>query len=160
MCWENIAFAMICWVCALIFASIALWAFKREDPMHFWSGSTVKVEEITDIRAYNRANGWMWTIYAISMVVTGIVSLFNDKIGVVLLVIICVPGIVVLVMVYKRIYNKYRNRSSIAKRQENYMLNCRNGFQVLMRVICLGQQLTQFGSWVVMFVDQAADLGV
>lgn len=112
---ENIIFAAVCWLCSLIFWGIALWAFKRKDPMHFWSGSTVKPEEITDIPAYNRANGLMWTIYAISMVVTGILSLFSIKTGAVLLVIISIPGTVVLIFAYYRIYKKYRSTSVINK---------------------------------------------
>ena len=112
---ENMMFAIICWLCSLIFGVIALWAFKRKDPMHFWSGSTVRPEEITDIPSYNRANGLMWGIYALFMVVTGIVSLFSLKAGTILLVIICFPGLIVLIIAYKRIYNKYKNTSGIYK---------------------------------------------
>lgn len=115
MLFGNIIFATICWLCSLIFGVIALWAFKRKDPMHFWSGSTVKPEEIADIPSYNRANGLMWAIYTLCMVVTGILSLFNIITGAILLVVICVPGIVILIVVYNRIYNKYRSTSVIYK---------------------------------------------
>lgn len=109
MVFENIMFAAVCWLCSLIFGAIALWAFKRRDPMHFWSGSTVRPEEITDIPSYNRANGVMWGIYAACMVVTGILSLLSIKAGAVILVIICVPGTVALIIAYNRIYNRYRS---------------------------------------------------
>lgn len=108
---ENIIFAMICWSCSSIFGVIAIWAFKRKDPMHFWSGSTVRPDEIEDIPSYNRANGMMWAVYTIGMVVTGILSLFNITIGAILLGIICVPGVVVLIVVYNGIYNKYKSAS-------------------------------------------------
>jgi len=116
---ENIIFATICWLCSLIFGVIALWAFKRKAPMHFWSGSTVRPEEITDIPSYNRANGLMWAIYAVCMFVTGILSLFSIKVGAVLLVIVCVPGIAVLIFVYNRIYNKYRSTSVTYKTDDS-----------------------------------------
>lgn len=32
MSFENVMFAAICWLCALIFGLIALWAFKRKTP--------------------------------------------------------------------------------------------------------------------------------
>lgn len=115
MSFGNIIFATICWLCSLTFGVIALWAFKRKEPMHFWSGSTVRPEEIADIPSYNRANGLMWGIYGVCMFVTGILSLFSIITGVILLVIICVPGIVVLVVAYNRIYNKYRSTSVIYK---------------------------------------------
>jgi uncharacterized membrane-anchored protein len=99
----------------LSFGAIAIWAFKRKDPMHFWSGSTVKPEEITNIPAYNRANGLMWLIYTVCMVVTGILSLFNILIGVILLVIICVPGTIALIIAYNLISKKYRCTSTTHK---------------------------------------------
>ena len=103
----NLSFAVICWLCALLFGLIALWAFKRRTPMHFWSGSTVEPEEITDIPAYNRANGIMWAVYAASMALAGMAGLFSAIAGTVLLVAICVPGAAVLFIVYRRIYKKY-----------------------------------------------------
>ena len=109
MLFANIIFTASCWLCSLIFGAIALWAFKRKDPMHFWSGSTVRPEEITDIPSYNRANGLMWGVYTACMVVTGILSLFSIKIATVILVILCVPGIFVLIIVYNMIYNKYKS---------------------------------------------------
>ena len=33
--------------------------------MWFWSGKTVKETEISDITAYNHANGIMWIVYSI-----------------------------------------------------------------------------------------------
>lgn len=119
MSFANIIFAATCWLCSLISGVIALWAFKRKDPMHFWSGSTVRPEEISDIPSYNRANGLMWAIYTVCMAVAGILSLFSIKIGAILLVIICVPGIVVLIIVYNRIYNKYRSTSVTYKTDDS-----------------------------------------
>ncbi|WP_238917457.1 hypothetical protein [Clostridium sp. YIM B02555] len=114
----NIIFAAICCLCSLIFGVIALWAFKRKDPMHFWSGTTVRPEEITDIPSYNRANGLMWTIYTICMVITGVFSLFSILTGAILLIILCIPGTVVLIVAYNRIYNKYKSTSFIYRTDE------------------------------------------
>ncbi|AQR95895.1 hypothetical protein [Clostridium saccharoperbutylacetonicum] len=119
MAFGNIIFAAICCLCSLIFGVIALWAFKRKDPMHFWSGTTVRPEEITDIPSYNRANGLMWTIYTICMIVTGILSLFSIITGVILLIILCVPGTVVLIVAYNRIYYKYKSTAVIYRTDES-----------------------------------------
>jgi hypothetical protein len=112
---SNIFFAAICWLCSFIFGAIAIWAFKSKKPMHFWSGSTVSPEEITDIPSYNRANGWMWTIYTIGMIMSGILSLFSIMIGAVLLVVIGIPGTIALIITYNRIYKKYKNTSASCK---------------------------------------------
>ena len=66
-----------CWVCALACGAVALWAFKRRDPMHFVAGTTVKTENITAVKEYNRANGRMWTVYAAFIAAAGVVSLFH-----------------------------------------------------------------------------------
>jgi len=114
----NIVVAITCWFCSLIFGVIALWAFKRKDPMHFWSGSTVMPEEIDDIPSYNRANGLMWGTYAVAMFVSGILSLFS-KMGIILLLILCFPGIGALIFAYNRIYNKYKSTTSTYKKDKS-----------------------------------------
>jgi len=105
----NTIFLVICLFCALTFLAMALWAFMRKTPMHFWSGSRVSPDEITNIPAYNRANGLMWAAYAAGMALSGIVGLFSIGAGTVLLLIFCLPGIGVLILVYKLIYRRYRN---------------------------------------------------
>lgn len=100
---------VVCSFCALIFGLIALWSFKRKDPMHFWSGTTVKPEEIADIPAYNRANGLMWALYALAVFLSGVLTLFTESAGAILMLIICFPGLGVLIFVYYRIYNKYKS---------------------------------------------------
>ena len=49
---------------SLLFTGLGIFAWKRKKPMWFWSGSTVEDWEITDIPAYNRANGIMWLCYS------------------------------------------------------------------------------------------------
>lgn len=107
----NIVSAFCCFLSSLFFWGISIYSFTRKDPMHFWSGSKVMPEEIRDIPAYNRANALMWAIYAACMVLAGILSLFSVIAGVAVMLITIVPGIAVLIVVYKKIYNKYKNSS-------------------------------------------------
>ena len=106
---ESIPFLIITSYCGLIFMIIGIYAIKRKTPMHFWSGTTVKVEEISDIKAYNRANGIMWISYGILMALSGLISLiFGINIGGIFLIILCTVGLIMLVSTYRGIYNKYR----------------------------------------------------
>ena len=93
---------------AAFFTGIGIFAWTRKKPMWFWSGSTVKESEITDVRAYNRANGIMWICFSLIYWVAAVLGIFQvEAVGVVIGVGTLV-GIVALIFVYKAIYNKYR----------------------------------------------------
>lgn len=103
-----IPFAIIVWICALAFIAIGIYALKRKTPMHFWSGTTVKPEEISDVKAYNKANGIMWILYGFTFILGGIFSLlFNTNIGGIIVAISSTLGLIILMLVYRRIYQKY-----------------------------------------------------
>lgn len=95
-------------LCAAIFLGVGLFAFTRKDPMHFWSGSTVPAGKIRDVPAYNWANGWLWIGYAIGMVLVGAIAFWSMKAAGALIAIYTVVSIPVLVILYKKIYQKYQ----------------------------------------------------
>jgi len=57
-------FIAIMWFCGAIFIGIGIFSFKKKN-LCIWAGTKVKSNEITDIKAYNRTNGIMWTIYGV-----------------------------------------------------------------------------------------------
>ena len=91
------------------FTGLGIYAFRRKKPMWFWSGSTVKEEEISNIPAYNRANGIMWIVFSLffwSSTVLGFVSLKIAALVMIIGCVLCVPG---LPLAYNAIYKKYRS---------------------------------------------------
>ena len=103
--------AAVCWSCSPIIGIIALWISKRRKPIHFFAGTTVEPQEITDIPAYNRANAKMWACYAAWLTLIGAVSLLNSTVAIVLLYVAVasiIPGVFFLYIPYKHIYNKYK----------------------------------------------------
>ena len=52
---ELVTFIGCFGVCGVAFAAIGIWALCRKTPMHFWAGSTVSSESITDVKKYNLA---------------------------------------------------------------------------------------------------------
>ena len=110
----NIGVAISYWLCSLIIWIIALVVPKLRKPIHFFAGTTVEPKEITDIPAYNKANGLMWAAYAAIFVCLGVVSLFiSSTVSIAIHVIIFIPGIFVLYIPHKQIYNKYKSTESI-----------------------------------------------
>ena len=100
--------AAICWSISPIIGITALWISKRRKPIHFFAGTTVEPQKITDVPAYNRANAKMWALYAAWLIIIGALSLLNSTVGIVLSVVSIIPGVFFLCIPYKRIYKKYK----------------------------------------------------
>ena len=94
--------------CAILFFSLGIYAERREKPMHFWSGTTVDSNKITDVEAYNKENGRMWKIYSLWYFSSGIIYFWNEIIAIVLLVLSCTVGIGVLIATFNKIEKKYK----------------------------------------------------
>ena len=95
---------------SMVFTGIGIFAWKRKKPMWFWAGTTVEESEIADISAYNRANGIMWIGYSAVFWISTVLGIFQmDTVGIVLTV-GCLAGIPVLIIAYRRIYEKYRSK--------------------------------------------------
>ena len=93
---------------AAFFTGVGIFAWTRKKPMWFWSGSTVKEDELTDVPSYNRANGIMWICFSLIYWVAAVLGIFKvDAAGVVIGAGTLV-GIVGLIVAYKAIFKKYR----------------------------------------------------
>jgi hypothetical protein len=104
----TVIMVVCCIICAAIFITIGVWALKKDTPMHFWGGSTVPPEAIRDIPAYNRANGIMWILYGVLYAGAAVLSLFSVDAAGIAIAVFCLAGLPALILIYRRIYNKYR----------------------------------------------------
>ena len=93
---------------SMMFTGLGVYAWKRKKPMWFWSGSTVKESEISNIASYNRANGIMWLVFSLVMWVSTILGAMNMKAGGILLIAGCIIGVPLLPIVYGKIYRNYK----------------------------------------------------
>ena len=105
---ERYLFILIMVPCAALFTGIGIYAMRRKKPMHFYAGSEVKPWQIRDIPAYNRANGRMWILFSLGFWAAALLSLFNVSAAGMLAALTCLVGIPILVVVYRRIYKKYK----------------------------------------------------
>ncbi len=104
----NIVWLIIIIPVSLLFTGLGFFAWRRKKPMWFWSGSTVKESEISDVTAYNRANGIMWLVFSLIMWVSTILGAVNAKAGGILLIAGCIIGVPILPIVYGKIYRKFK----------------------------------------------------
>lgn len=104
---EWIVFDIIVLLSVLIFAGVGIWALIRKTPMHFWAGTTVNPETITNIKKYNRAHAIMWFCYCIPLVISMLVAPFSMGIAGIIAGAGVVVGLFFLVFAYSKIKRKY-----------------------------------------------------
>ena len=109
----TIIMAVCCFGCGLLFFGIGSWAEKANKPVHFWSGSKVDPQKVSDVQSYNHECAVMWKLYSTPYWLSGILSCLNfmgDKFMIaaaILLFIACFPGLFFLVLRYRRIEKTY-----------------------------------------------------
>ena len=103
-------------LCAGIFYGIGVWAQKRKDPMHFYTGTTVDPKTISDVSSYNLENSKMWKTFSVPFwLCTGCTlgSIWAESlmtVSIVLLCFGCTVGIGWLISKYHKILRKYKIR--------------------------------------------------
>ena len=105
---ERILWLIIMLPISILFTALGIYAWRRKKPMWFWSGSTVREDEISDVRAYNRANGIMWLAFSGVFWVAAVLGLFQMSAAGIVVGAGTLGAIPVLILVYGRIYNKYK----------------------------------------------------
>ena len=105
---EKVIWLVITIPCSLLFTGIGIYAWRRTKPMWFWSGSSVREDEITNVKAYNRENGIMWICYSAVFWISTIMGIQSVSIAGIVLAAGCLGGLPLLVIAYNRIYRKYK----------------------------------------------------
>lgn len=78
---------------AALFLSIGIYAMRRTEPMWFWIGAAVDARTLTDVRAYNHANGWMWIVYSVPFWLSAALGWKLETLGGILLGLACTVGL-------------------------------------------------------------------
>ena len=105
---EKVIWFVIMIPLSSFFTGIGIYAWTRKKPMWFWSGSEVKESEISDIKAYNRANGIMWIVFSLGFWISAFIGIWNESLAGIMTATTCFVGIPILILVYKLIYKKYK----------------------------------------------------
>ncbi len=94
----------------IAFGALALRGFLSKTPVNFWAGDEVKTAEITDVKAYNKANGLIWLFFVLPQLTAAVLFPINDlttnifQMGGILI------GIPAVFIAYKQIEKKYRDK--------------------------------------------------
>ena len=107
---ERVLWLVLMLPMCILFTALGIYAWRRKKPMWFWSGSTVREDEISDVRAYNRANGIMWLAFSGVYWIAAVLGLFEIGAAGIVVGAGTLAAIPILILVYGRIYNKYKTK--------------------------------------------------
>lgn len=99
--------ALLIWeACAVLFAGIGISCFLAKKTVGFFANA--EPPKIRDVKAYNRAVGRLWLVFAVVFALLGIPLLWPDSPLVLLGIIGLMWAIIVVIIVYLRIEQKYK----------------------------------------------------
>ena len=105
----NLILLIIMIPSSLLFTCIGIYAWMRKKPMWFWAGDTVPEDEITDVCAYNRANGIMWLCFSLPFWMATIIGACHSIIlGANIILADSTVGLVLMMITYTFIRKKYK----------------------------------------------------
>ena len=87
---ETILMIVVVFFSVMPFILYGVSAFIRKTPINFWTGDVIPSSDISDIKAYNRANGIMWILAGIIITALSFLPAFfkSDLIGILLIILI------------------------------------------------------------------------
>ena len=105
---DNLIWPIIMIPSSLLCTCIGIYAWNRKKPMWFWAGDTVHEEDITDVRAYNRANGMMWIVFSLPFWLATIMGLYDLRMAGNIILFDSTVGLLLLILTYIKIHIKYK----------------------------------------------------
>lgn len=105
--------------CCMFLSCIGIRGFFAKKPVNFWAGFEVKKEEISDVKAYNKANGYLWIIFSLPFWISCFAMPFVSWLGIFMMILGSSVGLAFLIIGYKKIYAKYRVGNNDIQTDEN-----------------------------------------
>ena len=104
----RIILSLCCILCAGAFFLNSYLCGVKSAPVTFWNGSDSTVKKLVrDVPNYNREMKRAFLLYAISWLLSGIVSFFSPVAGLLCLGLLCTLGLFLLWKRYKQLLSKY-----------------------------------------------------
>ena len=95
-----------CIFCFLLFAGLGTFFMFSKTPANFWSGQKISIENVSDVKKYNRANAIMWIVYGVLYLIPAIVSLFNVLGAGLFILVLTFVGVPVLIVIYTKVIRR------------------------------------------------------
>lgn len=100
----------------IVCGSLALWGFLSKTPVNFWAGDEVKASEVSDIKAYNRANGFIWAFFTLPQLIAAVLFPINSLAANIFQIGGIVAGIPAIIIVYRHIEKKYKDKGKVKEK--------------------------------------------
>lgn len=94
----------------ILFCGIGAYAWRRKEPMWFWTGTHVRPETVSDIPAYNHANAVMWMVYSLPYWAGALLNGHWPELASSIVALAATAGLLLLAACYLVIRRIYRKR--------------------------------------------------
>lgn len=109
----NLFFYVVIIGYGLLNVAIGIATMRSKTPDHFWSFVEVEAKDLKDLKAYNKANGMLWFIFASGFFVFAVImtvipsSWINSPVWGGLIFAWIVFSLIFMIRGHKKIYKKY-----------------------------------------------------
>lgn len=108
----NMLLSIVCWIIAIFFIFYGIMVVHSKKPAGIYSNvKAPELNEISDLKAYNRAVGKLIIGYAVLLIAVGIAEINASKITAAVLILVSVfPGAIAMMIIYETVISpKYIN---------------------------------------------------
>ena len=103
----NLFVLVFCWGAAALALIVGIVSSKISKPMTSITGSKRRIEDIWDVKGFNREVGKIWKYYSIPFWVAGPLWMILPKLGAVIMLLSVIPGLFVVHYFYGRTAKKF-----------------------------------------------------
>ena len=102
---ETAVWLIVSLTLPVILLGIAVFAWTRKTPVWFYAG--IASPEVTDVRAFNRANGIAWALFSLPFFLAAGIGVVNRLAAGAIILAGCLFGVPLLIFAYHKICKKY-----------------------------------------------------
>lgn len=104
----NLIYPAVMWAVGAMLVGLGIYARRRKRPMWFWTGEHISPDEVSDVAAFNRANGRMWQLSSVLFWIAGLVEFWYPQAALIFFALACTVGIAWVMWYHNKIDEKYK----------------------------------------------------
>lgn len=105
---HNLIYPAVMWAVGAMLVGLGIYARRRKKPMWFWTGEHISPDEVSDVAAFNRANGRMWQLSSVPFWIAGPIEFWYPQAALIFFALACTVGIAWVMWYHNKIDERYK----------------------------------------------------